>query len=219
MATRTKKALSEDKLIELYIDQLLTTSEEPKSVYAFAKENNFDETLFYKHFNSFESLEKGIFRNMGAATIALLEKNEEFQSYDSRNKLLSFYFTFFEMMLANRSYVFLRLKQNVNKLESLRLLGGLKEAFIPFIQSLELKQVDFKNDQLNDFRNKSIEQTAWIQLLMTIKFWLEDDSKGFEKTDLYIEKSIKASFDLMDTTPVKSIIDFAKFIWKEKVNV
>ncbi|MFN4199515.1 MAG: TetR/AcrR family transcriptional regulator, partial [Flavobacterium sp.] len=41
-------------------------------------------------------------------------------------------------------------------------------------------------------------------------------SKGFEKTDVLIEKSVKAAFDVMDTTPLESIFDLGKFIWKEK---
>jgi hypothetical protein len=53
---------------------------------------------------------------------------------------------------------------------------------------------------------------------MTIKFWLDDNSKGFEKTDIFIEKSVNASFDILDTTPLKSVIDFGKFLFKEKIN-
>ena len=51
---------------------------------------------------------------------------------------------------------------------------------------------------------------------MTIKFWIDDTSKAFEKTDVFIEKSVNTSFDLIDTTPLKSLIDFGKFIYKEK---
>jgi hypothetical protein len=51
-----------------------------------------------------------------------------------------------------------------------------------------------------------------------MKFWLDDTSPSFEKTDIFIEKSVKASFDLIDTTPLKSIIDFGKFLYKEKIH-
>jgi len=58
---------------------------------------------------------------------------------------------------------------------------------------------------------------AWTQFLFTLKFWLEDTSIGFEKTDLFIEKSVNASFDLMNMTPLENIIDFGKFFFKEKI--
>jgi hypothetical protein len=50
-----------------------------------------------------------------------------------------------------------------------------------------------------------------------MKFWLDDSSPAFEKTDIYIEKSIKASFELMNIAPIDSLIDFGKFIFKEKI--
>ncbi|MNE93588.1 hypothetical protein D3C87_1812930 [compost metagenome] len=52
---------------------------------------------------------------------------------------------------------------------------------------------------------------------MTLKFWLEDASPAFEKTDIFIEKSVKATFELMNITPIDSLIDFGKFIFKEKI--
>jgi hypothetical protein len=52
---------------------------------------------------------------------------------------------------------------------------------------------------------------------MTIKFWLDDSSAAFEKTDLYIEKSVNASFDLLNTIPLESVLDFGKFLVKEKM--
>lgn len=48
---------------------------------------------------------------------------------------------------------------------------------------------------------------------------MDDRSKGFEKTDIFIEKSIKAQFDLIDTAPVQSVFDLAKFLWKENAMV
>jgi hypothetical protein len=50
-----------------------------------------------------------------------------------------------------------------------------------------------------------------------MKFWLDDSSPAFEKTDIYIEKSIKATFELMNIAPIDSLIDFGKFIYKEKI--
>jgi hypothetical protein len=50
-----------------------------------------------------------------------------------------------------------------------------------------------------------------------MKFWLDDTSSSFEKTDIYIEKSVNTSFDIFNTKPLKSLIDFGKFIFKEKI--
>ena len=52
-----------------------------------------------------------------------------------------------------------------------------------------------------------------------MKFWIDDTSPSFEKTDIFIEKSINTSFDILDVAPIKSIIDFGKFIFKEKIHM
>ena len=38
-----------------------------------------------------------------------------------------------------------------------------------------------------------------------------------KKTDIAIEKSINTVFDVFDNTPLDNIIDFGKFLFKEKM--
>jgi hypothetical protein len=45
---------------------------------------------------------------------------------------------------------------------------------------------------------------------------LKDTSPNFEKTDLFIEKSVKASFEILEALPVQSVLDLGKFLWKER---
>jgi hypothetical protein len=55
--------------------------------------------------------------------------------------------------------------------------------------------------------------------MITLKFWLDDTSASFEKTDIFIEKSVNTSFDILNIAPIKSVIDFGKFIFKEKMHM
>jgi len=50
-----------------------------------------------------------------------------------------------------------------------------------------------------------------------MKFWMDDDSAGFEKTDMAIEKSVNTIFDVFDNTPLDAVLDFGKFLWKERM--
>ena len=146
----------------------------------------------------------------------MLENSDDYHTYDSRNKLLSFYFTFFELLSANRSYVTYALKNKVS-LKFIKPLKELKNIFTNYIDTLEIETIDFKQQQLEDIQMKSLKEGAWIQLIITIKFWLDDTSSQFEKTDIFIEKSINTSFDLISVQPIKSIIDLGKFLYKEKM--
>ncbi len=201
------------------MDYVLEHGEQPKNVYTFAKENNFEEGKFYAFYTSFQTLEENIFTTFGTNTIALLSKSDEFLLFDARNKLLSFYYTFFEQLTANRSYVVYSLTAEKKPLQSLKLLKGLKQVFQDFIKSLDLKTLDLNQERFEKIQNKAIEESAWIQFLLTLKFWLDDSSPSFDKTDQYIEKSVNASFDLIDNTPLKSLFDFGKFIFKEKFDI
>jgi len=213
-----KKNIKASDLISFYMDYVLTHNHKPSSVYAFAKDHNFEEQKFYEYFSSFEILEQSIFKIFFDNTLAVLEKSEDYQSFDARNKLLSFYYTFFEILTANRSYVVHALNTNKNQLKSLKTLSHLKKSFTNYIHHLDIKTIDLKEEKLEKLKNRGLKESAWFQLLVTLKFWLDDTSLAFEKTDVFIEKSIQASFDLIDTTPLKSLIDFGKFLYKEKIH-
>lgn len=214
-----KKNITKNDLISFYMDYVLEHNHQPKSVYAFAKENNFDEAIFYRHYGSFQALEEGIFKAFFDNTHAVLEKSEDYNSFDARNKLLTFYYTFFENLTANRSYVVYALEGNKNQLKKLKTLAALKKSFSDYIDDLGIETFDIENERLDKIQKRSIKESAWFQLLVTMKFWIEDTSSSFEKTDIFIEKSIKASFDLIDTTPIKSVIDLGKFLFKETMKM
>jgi len=201
----------------MYMDYVLEHNEEPSSVYKFSKENNFEEGLFYQTYASFDAIRSSIFAAFFENTMLLLEKSDDFEDFDAKNKLLSFYYTFFEMLTANRSYVVYALKNNQNKLKSLKSLKELRTHFLKFIESLEIEKLELKQEKLEKFQNKAINESAWAQLLVTLRFWLDDSSASFEKTDLFIEKSVKASFEVMNIAPLKSVIDLGKFLFKEKM--
>ena len=96
-------------------------------------------------------------------------------------------------------------------------MSNLRKEFIEFTtREVVIDAIDLKNERINKLRDKGMGEASWLQLLFTLQFWLEDESPNFEKTDIFIEKSVKASFDLKDLTPVQSVFDFAKFLWKEK---
>lgn len=211
--------ISDQNIISFYMDYVLEYGSQPKSVYIFAKANNFEESKFYEHFGSFEAVEKRIFKKLFDNSLELLNKSEEYHSFDARNKLLSFYFTFFENLTANRSYVLFTLKQHKNTLKNLSVLTEMKMGFTSYIDSLDIETLDIKETRFDKIQRRALQESAWVQLLMTIKFWMDDTSTSFEKTDVFIEKSVNTSFDVLNITPLKSVIDLGKFLFKEKIHM
>ena len=216
MATK-KTILTRDKIVSMYMNYRLENNDQPKSVYQFSKINGFEESQFYSFFGTLESVEKEIFKMFLENTVALIQKDPAYESYDMKSKMLSFYFTFFELLSANRSYVVMSLKEHQNQLKNLMQLSGLRIEFKNYITQIISDEVRTQHEKFQNFQEKAIQETSWIQFLLTMKFWLDDESPAFEKTDIYIEKSVKATFELMNIAPIDSIIDFGKFIFKEKI--
>ncbi|WP_367774006.1 TetR family transcriptional regulator C-terminal domain-containing protein [Flavobacterium sp. WC2421] len=216
MATK-KATLSKDKIVSMYMDYTLENNEKPKSVYQFMKLNGYSETEFYAFFGTLEGIEKEIYVLFLQKTVELLHKNKEYETYDMKSKMLSFYFTFFELLAANRSYVVMSLKEHQNQLKNLMQLSELRVAFKEYVTTIITDEYRIKNEKAQQYQEKAITEGSWIQLLMTLKFWLDDSSPAFEKTDIFIEKSVKATFELMNISPIESLIDFGKFIFKEKI--
>ena len=215
--TTTKKSLTRDKLIALYMDYVLENEKTPKSVYKFCKENKLKEDEFYNFFGSFESLQKGIWERFFEHTMKILETSPEYQDFTNREKMLTFYYTFFEMLSANRSFVLFSLRQYESKLKNLEQLKGLRKQVKHFAQGLIKEENETKNLKALKQSEAIFSEAAWIQLMFLLNFWMDDNSAKFESTDVAIEKSVNTVFDVFDNTPLERVIDFGKFLWKEKM--
>lgn len=211
-----KKNVEATDLVTFYMDDVVKQKSKLESVKDFAKDHNFDEALFYRHFESFKELEQHIFKLLFDNSLEVLEQSDEYAIFDQRNKLISLYYTFFENLSLNREFIVLSLEDYKNPLKALAVFSKLKESFSTYIDTLNLEALNLNIDLLEGVQKKTIRESAWIQLVLTIKFWLDDTSPAFEKTDVFIEKSLNTSLDLLDTKTLNNLIDLGKFLYKEK---
>ncbi|TPD69711.1 TetR family transcriptional regulator C-terminal domain-containing protein [Flavobacterium microcysteis] len=211
-----KQLIDDDQLIEMYMNAVLEKNEAPKNVYLFCKENAIEEADFYSFFNSLDALRETIWVKFFENAISTLHKDANYAAYENRNKLLSLYFTLFEILTLNRTYVYYTLKDNKEGLRNLKQLASLRNHFKDYIVDILKTGETEKDSKIKKITTPVFSEGAWLQFLFILKFWMEDTSKGFEKTDIMIEKAVKATFDILDTTPLESLFDLGKFIWKER---
>ena len=213
---KAKEAPTAQDIIGAYMEHVLEHGDHPITIYKFCKANNFTEAEFYQHFGSFKNLKQGVWVAFHKHTIAILHKDKAFETYANKEKMLSYFYTLFEMFTANRSYVLFALQEHKHMLKKLEQLKQLRTHVKQFATEL----IEAGNEQKNyKFTKNSVtifSEGAWLQLLFLLNFWMEDNTAAFEKTDLAIEKSVTAIFDVFETTPLESIIDFGKFIFKNK---
>ncbi|MDB4255869.1 TetR family transcriptional regulator C-terminal domain-containing protein [Flavobacteriaceae bacterium] len=185
----------------------------------FVKKNKIEETDFYKSFASLEDIKESIFSKFFDNAYMLISKEKGFDAQVPKEKLLSFYFTFFEVLLINRSYVLFILSNSGEKMKKLSSLRRLRNSFKQFASGLIEQGNTSKQSILTKHPELIFSEGAWLQLLFLLKFWMEDSSPSFEKTDMAIEKSVQTVFELFDNTPLDSVIDFGKFLWNEKFKI
>lgn len=219
MATETKKKKKITKLdiITHYMDHVLEHEHTPKSVYKFAKDHKFEEKDFYKFFGNFQALREDIWESFFENAHNLMSKNEEVSTYNSREKMLTFFYTIFEILTANRSYVLYVIEENEDRLKNLKQLKGLRHNIKSFAKELIEDDNDNKSYEFLKRNENIYAEGAWIQFLFLLKFWKDDRSADFEKTDVAIEKSVNTIFDVFDNTPLEKIFDFGKFLYKETI--
>ncbi len=207
------------EIIEQYADYCLTHGSKPATVYKFAKDNGYNEGEFYKHFPSFEVLEHSYFVEMFNHAVELQEQSPAYAAYTGVEKLSAIYFTFFEIATANRSFVVYSLGEGSNALKNLMKLRELRKVFTEYAAAVLENPVDLKHPRAEKIQKDALKEGAWVQFLSIFKFWMGDTSASFEKTDVFIEKSVKASNDLVYNSPINSLVDLGKFLWKEKFTV
>ncbi|MDR4894613.1 MULTISPECIES: TetR/AcrR family transcriptional regulator [unclassified Chryseobacterium] len=212
-----KNIITEDKIFELYGDYVLNHGERPKNIYRFAKDNEFEEKDFYDYFSSFEQIEKSMLVNLFDKSVELASEVNNSDEITSKEKLLNVYFIFFENMTMNRSLVLMILGND--KLHLAKISNQLKETHRQFIKTLDFndwEMIQKAKDEVKNFHEKAREEALWIHLVSAIEFWKKDTSPSFEKTDIFIEKTIDTGFELMDNEPLRKVVDLGKFLFKEK---
>ncbi|MFT6934347.1 MAG: hypothetical protein ACJAUQ_000733 [Maribacter sp.] len=214
MATKAKK-ITIDIIIAKYMDYVLEHEMVPKSIYKFCKVSEIKEVDFYLFYGSLASLQKGIWEQFFLNTIQVMEKNKEYDGFSNKDKMLTFFFTLFEILTLNRSYVLFVLEQENNPMKNLEQLKGFRKHVRSFAKGLIADGNAEKNLKITKHNPQLFSEGAWLQFMFILRFWMKDDSARFEKTDMAIEKSVNTIFDVFDNTPLENILDFGKFLYKE----
>jgi hypothetical protein len=203
-----------ESIQKAYIDYVLTEGEQPKSVYLFAKKNKMAEEEFYRFFGSFDAIEQNIWADFAKKTLTEIKAQEVWPQYSSREKALSFFYSFFELLKSSRSFAVYSIKKQHKGFTTPLVFEPLKEQFDVFAD--EIIKEGLESAELSDrkFFSKKYKDALWIQFAFVLNFWINDNSAGFEKTDEAIEKGVNVTFDLFQRSPIDNLFEYGKFLAK-----
>lgn len=205
------------KIRDAYIDYLLEHGEAPASVYHFMKILKMKEGVFYEYYNSFSAIEKDIWKEYFDETLTRIQTEAVYNEYTVREKLLAFYYTWIEVLKDNRSYVTYsvgRIKRQGFRRTNPDFLGSFKTSFLDYVNELIAEGKETEEIVDRPIVGSRYDDGLWQQLLFVLKFWVNDDSRGFERTDAAIEKAVNLSFDLMSRSALDTAFDFARFLYQ-----
>ncbi|MEO0452540.1 MAG: hypothetical protein AAFY98_00200 [Verrucomicrobiota bacterium] len=198
-------------ILEHYSYQLRENAKAPESVPQFCREMEISEREFYQNFASFDVVEKSYWRSIIKGVIEAIESGDEFAKFSAQQRLLTFYYAFNEAILDHRSNMLTRFK-DLDLWKRPVWLKGFEEEYRSFIKRIiehgrESGEVAGRG-KVSDVYPDGF----YLMFRSIIDFNLKDDSEQYERTDAYIEKSVKLAFDVVRTQALDSAIDLARFL-------
>ena len=199
------------RILEAFCETLREHGGPPETVFGFCKKLDIPERDFFREFSSLEALERAYWEQIIDSVIVAVESGDEWSGFDARQKLLSFLYAFCEESLNHRSIMLSRLLK----------LGALARPV--YLKDFESRFKRFAKTILDeglaagDIANRGPFTALYPDALYThfrsvIDFHLKDESRGYERTDAFIEKSAAVAFDLVRTQILDSALDLARFL-------
>jgi hypothetical protein len=200
-----------EEILDMYLDRVLKKHKRPKSVHKFCKKCKIDETVFYNYFTSFEDIEHLFWSTMTHSTLSLIRDDLKSEQ-PVEHKLLNFYYTLFENFNIHKAPILIFLQRSkTNPFPE----KELRKHIIPIIRTIAKEIKCILPQPLSKGSALLYSELMWFQFLSVLKFWTNDKSHDSEKTDMFIEKSIKLASEIHQSFPTETVLDYGKFMYKE----
>lgn len=193
----------EDKITQAY-KEMVITGEEPINSFTLCSKIDISEKEFFQHFSSTEDVGRRIWANLAEEVIQGLNASEEVQEYTALNKILAYYFTFFEVALAERSFI-------EKTFEEKTLLTAYRDKFKEFMGDLVQEGIAMEEIVERLSLSSYYPEMLWQLHARLINFWLNDTSEHFVETEKAIEVYSKLPLELMQHNLFDSVFETVKF--------
>ncbi|NRB73040.1 MAG: hypothetical protein HRU46_01650 [Verrucomicrobiales bacterium] len=205
--------MERSEIMGRYQHYVLEHGTPPPSVYAFAKGLEIGEREFFEQFGSFEALESDLWETTVCETLEAVRSGEDWTGFNAHQCLLTFLYAYCDRILDQRSFFLARFprwkKSSGQPPEG---LCGMRSAFTEFADEILEKGMANGEIACRGAMTRTYPLGLFGHFLSVVEFNLADDSSGFERTDAYIEKSVRLAFDVIGTQAVDSAFDLFRFL-------
>jgi AcrR family transcriptional regulator len=183
----------------------------PRSVAKFCRELGMAEVVFYRHFPSLPAVEKAFWRDWMAGAIGAVESGAEWEEFTARERYLAFLFALMHSAAERRSLLLERF-HDIAPLAQPAAFEGMRLEFLEFARRL----VDHGAASGEIAERRGLKNlypgVLYAHLRWVIDYHLKDESEEFDRTDAFIEKTVRLAFDLFRTQAFDSAADLLRFL-------
>ncbi len=207
-----EKDTNSDKIVEdlvqsyinLVINAEKTGDVKEPNAYNIAQGAGYSEDQFYRYFSSPDQVGNQVWQRIGQQVRDTLQQSEAFAQYSAREKILAYFFTFFEAALPYRTFI----QKTFHK-------TALRESYKSLFQTV-MTQIVQDAVAANEMRDRLSISSFYPNILFElhlrlVRFWLNDKSENFADTDRAVEIHSRVVIDLMAYNIFDSIYDSLKF--------
>jgi hypothetical protein len=192
-----------EQIVDGYKEMLITGDGEINS-FTLSKKVGISEKEFFEQFSSVEEVGRYIWLSLGENVIETLNGSESFNSFPPRQKILSYFFTFFEDAVNERTFI-------SRTIDDSNLLTAYKERFKTFVGDLVQEGIAVEDIKERLSLSNYYPNVLWELHVRLIRFWLKDSSEHFTETEKAVEIYSKVPLELMGPNLLDSVFQTLKF--------
>ena len=193
----------ENQIIEAYKEMLIGGEGEINS-FTISRKVGISEKEFFQFFTSADDVARKIWSNLGDQVMEVLNGSELHNSYPPRQKVLSYFFTFFEVALNERTFI-------ERTAHCTDLLKNYKENFKNYIGDIVQEGIATEDMKERLSLSNYYPNVLWELHMKLIHFWLDDTSDNFVETEKAIEIYSKVPLELMGPNLLDSLFETVKY--------
>ena len=197
--------------MDAYRTYVLENGVPPPSVYAFCKLLGAEEEKFFERYSTLGAFESEIWAERVDHVRKTLKEDGEYGDYPPRQKALAFFYTFLESIKGQRSWYLVRFPKEF-AVQDPKVLAKFRTSFLEWATPVAKEEAGEGQIATKLKAEKVMAKLLYAHFRSILKFYLEDESQGFEKTDAFVEKSSRLFFDLADTRVPESAADLLRFL-------
>ena len=196
------------RIISKYVKTVNRKGRPPRSVYWLCQKLDIDEKTFYRHFPSLEAVAIASWTQLLHETADIVENDPDFAHYGLQEKLVAFLYTYLQNAQEHRGYL---AQTWPGPRPGSRTLQKLSCAYRGIAK--DWVRAAAANGEITHLgrSNRVFAQVFALHFLAVVDFWLRDESSEFERTDAFVEKTVRLAMDLIRRGPLDSAVDLARF--------